>query len=726
MLLIEPGRRTKFVVMRNRPVDLELLSQLDEVLGWSAQSAILLAPSETVLEHGANRWHAKPFRSALRKDVIEKTEYSAYKLADEIQAHISTPQDMDVFQASYHEIASSFNGMMLAYEAGKSTRNCILVVDGDTYECFRRAAKSLGERRVAHLSVGWIYRNGSLLTRNRWRYISEQLIAKHPQLIRKISLLRSLVLNDLRAKRFRKRWRRRGKVYLRSLTPTRFRGNLRQPRSAEPFHCWQFLDRFRRRFTAALATNLSKLLGLGVNFVSGSIDEQEPDHPIRRRILRFLKISQAELETYIDRSAAGEGTKCDADLSMVGSTETILITVSDSGSGVNLGPALKVVKELEKRGKGVVVVTDSSTVETHVASEGIPFVRAEIRSGQVGRERLDWVRDSDVRKRPVLDRGLYFLLNLNWPYYVRRQRNFDSLFDMISETADIEAVFSINEALPLAVAFGRRASQRGLPWVGHFPILVGKRPDGYFFPAPYHLAYGDQIRDHMIEAGKKPSSIEVVGAYTYDKHHGRNKAEDRCRVEADFPRTKGKKIVTVGTEAFPDPETELGPVLTAVANIEGLHVVLKLHPSDRLPDFEALATQLGVRDKIDIVKQYPLGQLLGASDLLIVVVSNIAIEAAVIGTPTLICDFSNKADVVDFVAEGLCMGCKDPTRVQEVVSDLLFDPRRSADAERLMREGVRRFNGLNDGHSSERIADFLQRITSKPSSVSSTSQMGFG
>jgi hypothetical protein len=203
------------------------------------------------------------------------------------------------------------------------------------------------------------------------------------------------------------------------------------------------------------------------------------------------------------------------------------------------------------------------------------------------------------------------------------------------------------------------------------------------------------------------SAVEVVGSFTYDKHYARDRKADRLAVEKSFPRASNVKLVTVATENLAECEIELIPVLNAVCAMAGVHVVLKLHPEDSLDYFERLAERLNVRDRIDIVKKYPLGELLCASDLLICVMSNIAIEAAVTGTPTLMCDFSGKTKVLDFAAEGLCIPCKSADELLEVLGKLLSDDSFMKSAHQRMRTGLRRFNGPNDGRSTQRIVDYV-------------------
>ncbi len=690
MLLIECDG-DQFVVIRNHKSDLELLGQLDDILGWKPEEINLLAHSAIEIKHDDQSWTTRSFRSAFNKSEAEEIEYQAYGIMDDLLSSVAAKSKTDVLLTCYHEIATNWFQLMLAYKAAAKTPCCVAVVDSNAYDCFRLAARKL-RSQIDYLTVGWKYRHHSIFTRERQRFMVNQFLRKHPLIVRRFTLLISLARNDKRAKNFRKRTRIRYLRWLRSVRAFRFED------------IGKFFGKLTKRIGARFTRASLALADWGQRLQESATETDRSKRSIlsrwQWRIGGFFAKSAIEPELHEFEAVPD-----------LGDNNVVLITVSDSGSRVNLDPALQIAAALKKRDMSALLVTDSIWFSGKIEMEGLPVVHVGRFEEEVRREKLKWPLKSLLENDPVLASAIQFLFEMNWPYYMRRQRHLNRLYEQIAENVQIQAVFSINETLPLAIAFGRKAVARQIPWIGHFPILVGRRPDGYFFPAPYHLAYGDQIRDHMIKAGKKARNIEVVGAYTYDKHHGHDRAADRRRVEEDFPRAIGKKLVTVGTEAFPDPETELGPVLGAVPYLDGVHVVLKLHPSDEMAVFEAMAERLGVRDKIDIVKQYPIGQLLGASDLLIVVVSNIAIEAAIRGTPTLICDFSGKADVVDFVAEGLSMGCEEPARVGEMVHAMLFDEATAAQARQLLERGIRRFNGPNDGQSSERIADYFVRPT---------------
>lgn len=722
MLLIEP-RGARIVVMRDTREDLALLARMEEVTGWGAGELSILGARARQFDLAGATVRTRTFRDVLGPRRVEEIEYEAYGLADAlVAAAVRVPSLHDLVLSCYHEIASNWFQLSLVYHAAVAAGpRTVAVVEADLYEAFRRVLGRLRKSQIDVLTLGWKHRQLPITSPERRHYLLSGFSQTHPVLWRRLTLIGSLWRNDDRARRFYRRRIRRlrhqsvrlgvdlVRLFRALRGADRLGGETTLPR--------QIADRFERsrKQRAQPATRgggLEHARRLGervlrrdnyqrrrdVTPVTGGIGRRAVRQVWRR--FREAALSQWErLGAHVspEPSAITPGVRKDV----------VLLTVSDSGSRVNLDPAIAIAAELSRRGMDSLLVTDSAWINQDVGLAGGNVVNVRDGAGPVGSERLPGRLFPTGAKRVPLRAAQGELLAMNWPYYLRRRRQYQRAYDRIAASRRVRAVFSINETLPLAVDLGRRAMAERIPWIGHFPILVGARPDGYFFPAPVHLAYGGQIRDHMISAGKNATDIHILGTHTYDKHLGRDRAADRIIVERDFPRARGKKLVTIGTEAFPDPYTELGPILSTVPFIDGVHAVLKLHPDDQIEDFEALAEQLGVRDRIDIVKRYPLGQLLAASDLLMVVVSNIAIEAAVSGTPTLICDFSGKARSVNFVEQGLCLGVTDPAEVGASVRDILFDPARAREAAARIAKGVSRFNGPSDGASSSRIAAFI-------------------
>jgi hypothetical protein len=173
-------------------------------------------------------------------------------------------------------------------------------------------------------------------------------------------------------------------------------------------------------------------------------------------------------------------------------------------------------------------------------------------------------------------------------------------------------------------------------------------------------------------------------------------------------------------------------VLTALRGVHGICVVIKVHPADSEVAFERLAITADPSGGIAVIGQCDLDALLGEASLLICQRSNIVITAAILGTPTLVCDFSTSPRILDFVEEGVAAGCPTPADIGPLVHRYVFD----SDARRELLAGIagnlHRFNGPNDGHSADRISSALcaaigrNVLATEPPAADSSSFLAIG
>ena len=392
----------------------------------------------------------------------------------------------------------------------------------------------------------------------------------------------------------------------------------------------------------------------------------------------------------------------------------IVITLEDSGSLVNLNPAVYIIEKLRNE-MNIVVLTSSTFVERKIKEEceGIAVINvSNINNisviGYLYHNTLNFLKKTfTIRNENFpnnINTDFIYEVKSRYVYYKKFLFCCHRALDLIQRHLNVKLVFSIYEVLPIAVSAGRWAKSHDISWLGFFPILSGDRPDGYYFPADRHLVYGHQLAD-MISSVKSGADIDVVGSPTYDPFVGRNKAEDIALVNSLFPAKGNKKMVVVATEAFSDPLTEMGPVLRSLSKMKNVFVVVKVHPKDSVDYFRSVSSEID--ENIEVVGIVDLGALLNSSDLLICILSNLIISAAILGTPTLSCDFSGKRKVIDFVEENLCFGCNKVEEIDSIIENLLCLGKESSVIKQKLKQGIVRFNGPNDGQSHSRIKDIL-------------------
>lgn len=441
-----------------------------------------------------------------------------------------------------------------------------------------------------------------------------------------------------------------------------------------------------------------------------------------RIIVRICRGLLRELRRRFSSDAPPSGPRPPA----AGVLPAILIVVDDGVSGVNFPSAAAIVAELGRARRELVVLTSD------------PQIRAAFESMNVmvcfcGVPRLTAVRPAafalwraaarDIRRLRrdsacgVEERALAELVaDRLLPFCVFGAQIETLLSRYHHRHGPIGAGLVVNEGKPAAVVALTWLAANGVPDVGYWPALLGVRPDCAFFPASQHLVYGDHLRDLMVAMGIDARAIEAVGSVNFDQAVGRNMELDvayvRDRLLAD--RRPCQKLVVVATEALPNPFEEIGPVLEALSAMPEVEIVLKLHPADSAKLYGDQLAQRGLAGRVVIVERCDLDALLHAATLLVCVLSNIIVRAAILGTPTLVCDFGDKRRPLDFVTTGLAVGCFSPQQVAPMLADLIGDGPARERVVAQLKQAALRFCYRIDGKSAERVAARLLSLVPSP------------
>lgn len=396
--------------------------------------------------------------------------------------------------------------------------------------------------------------------------------------------------------------------------------------------------------------------------------------------------------------------------------EDIIFVVDDGGTTNFLHTGLSVMKELAARGHRPFVMTSRGSAAKAVMNAGLPVARVPVfangREYTVALERTISVvaalREAAQSHGPGTPEWIFIHTMIPRVLaLVREQVIAESMLDEIGSLTRPTCIFSINEGFFLPMVAGRWGRARGLTWIGYINVLISDHPESKFFPADQHLIYGEQGAELLVEAGAAPQTVHAIGSELFEKGLGRSLEADRRAMETLVPAIRGRKLVVVGSENRAEQMEEIQAILQELTPMQDLHVVLKLHPDDPEEPFHQMASRLTHRDNLTVIPRCDLHALLNAADLLICVRSNIIIEAAVMGTPTLVCDFNAELARINMVEEGIALGCWRREDVAAKTRACLFDEETIRTHREITRRGLARFNGPNDGNSCSRVVDFI-------------------
>lgn len=423
----------------------------------------------------------------------------------------------------------------------------------------------------------------------------------------------------------------------------------------------------------------------------------------------------------LDKKKALEGNNAPVKTSAISLSGVVMI-VEDGVSAVHLEPALAVAAELTRLNFTPRILTSSPEIAAIVFNRGYSVHEIQPKSlagfayTLAVKSPLPWYRlwRSLRIASPVNQAvGPYFMAWLRgklMSFVTKRMLMLEDL-ERMEKQRPVEAILTLGETFPLVITALAWARHCRIPDAAFTPVLIGGRPDNEDFPATLHLVYGEQGAECMVSQKVRRESIEVVGSPAYDNSLGRDREADTRAIRQLLPAWQlGQQLLVVATEALPNPDKELIPILRASASLGNLHTVIKIHPADSRLAIEAIVSDLKLTGRVDILMACDLLALLHSADLLVCNFSNIAVSAAILGTPTMVPVFTRRSRPVDFIAEGFASACDDLSRLPIQIQELATPGAVREAALDRMRKALHRFAGLADGNSHARISKTMIRL----------------
>lgn len=392
----------------------------------------------------------------------------------------------------------------------------------------------------------------------------------------------------------------------------------------------------------------------------------------------------------------------------------ILLLIDDSGSWINLTSAIAVIQQLIAGGAEPVVLTGNyltrDALKSHckyvylMPSELSPeaYLLYKQQYASVENAFLRFFQENNDVVWKIYSLIIMPMLAL----MLKRSMSLEASIDALYNRYKFKVALSFNEGNYVPAGGISYLKSRGIETVGIASVLYKTdHPESSYWPAKYHLVYGDQVIKPMVRSGIELNNIRVVGSEHYDRCIRRNIDNDKSIINSQFPHALGKKLVVVATEARPRQMIEIEPSVKCLSEFPDVYIIIKLHPDDHRYEFEQMLKRLNCPDNVVIVDKTDLHALLNVGELLITMGSNLILEAAVMGTLTLVHNFSNAPCFIDFVNEGLCFGAYSVEEFRKKAYLLLYDPVVQSNARKKL-TAISKFNGPNDGRSSQRIANF--------------------
>ena len=392
--------------------------------------------------------------------------------------------------------------------------------------------------------------------------------------------------------------------------------------------------------------------------------------------------------------------------------------MEDSGSFININPALAICTELKAQGRRPLVLTSSLPVRKIMQGAEIETVLIAFdslparRMNALQNEAIRLAKRLENRAVDALDRLFADTIQARLHSWLRDMDVIECAISGLFLHGNIAGMLTIGPPSPLAILAGKHWRRQKHFWVHYFPALINASLEDRFFPADHYLVYGTHATDVICASGFPADRIIPVGSTELDAVFNvqRNRQEDRQTIEELVPQAAGKKLVVLGTERRPGELEEVATILEEIAAIDDIFVIVKIHPDQSPVPFEKEVARIAP-DRMKVIHHCDLHALLNGSDLLLCSASNLNLLAAVFKTPALVITLSGAPYRVDFPKEGLCMKITDQEEIAPTVGALLFDEKARQEALAMYDRAIVRFNQPHDGRSVARVVAHFSRPT---------------
>jgi hypothetical protein len=335
---------------------------------------------------------------------------------------------------------------------------------------------------------------------------------------------------------------------------------------------------------------------------------------------------------------------------------------------------------------------------------------------------------------PLIEPALMGLAYLQFPWSAQVMDKLGAALDVIRPSA----VVTYAEAGGWGRAMVLEARRRGIPSAGlqhgfiyrhwlnylHEPDETGPAPgnppdQGFPFPA-LTLLYDDFAAAHLESAGRFPSSaLAVVGSARLDTlvhRAGLVTADDMARTRRAVGAEEGQSLVVVAAkytqiaQVFPQLVRDSG-------EMSGVRLVVKPHPAETAAPY--LAAAQGAAHVAIAPAGVDLAELTRVARLLVTVNSTAAIEAMVMGVPSLVLAMPN--NLTPFVEAGAMSGVFEGEPIGPALRRLLTDERGREELLRRSAAFMARYRVGSDGGAARRAAEAIVRLaagTGRPGRIS--------
>jgi hypothetical protein len=198
-------------------------------------------------------------------------------------------------------------------------------------------------------------------------------------------------------------------------------------------------------------------------------------------------------------------------------------------------------------------------------------------------------------------------------------------------------------------------------------------PEDLGFPRPaLTLVFDEYAARHLAAAGHFPrQALAVTGSVRLDELAARARMltpVDLDRARAEAGAAPSQQLLVLATK-YKEASGVLPDLIAAVRDLPDVQLAIKPHPAETAAVYETLVA--GVPNVRVLPASAPLAPLLSAAGAIVTVNSTVAIDALVLGVPSLVLGLPN--NLSPFVDAGAMVGAKGTAEIVASLGRILYD-----------------------------------------------------
>jgi hypothetical protein len=212
-------------------------------------------------------------------------------------------------------------------------------------------------------------------------------------------------------------------------------------------------------------------------------------------------------------------------------------------------------------------------------------------------------------------------------------------------------------------AFVLIAQARGVRTLSVQDGVASALPEWFWISADHIAVSGPFLGALLAERGTPKDRCHVVGQPRYDEFA--RPAASREELRRAFGLARDGFCVLFATQPT-QHHRYVTDVATAILGVPAARLLLRPHPS--LPSSATPTVRNSDRERIVVVAEPPIADLLEACDLLVTQYSTVAIEAVLRDRAVITADFTGMPPVVNYAAVGLSTHATTKEELRELIA----------------------------------------------------------